>query len=269
MRGALEGMVAAALVAAPARAACDASAGPADIEAAAEQAERRFGALDHGGFVESTDRLSALVICAGVPLEQALAARIHRARGLRAFVDDQPERAKQAFVAARALEPDFLFATSLIPEGHPVGDAYGAIPVALGVREVVPRPLNGALYFDGSVSLERPGAWPTLIQRIDREGVVLQSAYLWPGEPMIDYPRPRDVTRLRRGLGWGAGGAALIAAGLYAGAAASFLTWRDPSTEYERLDGLKAWNRGLTIGAGAAGAAALGLGVSALVVGRF
>ena len=255
---------------------CSAPTSRVDLEATLESAEVAFGELRITDFLTATDDLQTTVLpCQTETLDVALAARIHRVLGLRAF-GERDVYAVQAFAASRALEPEYVFPSTLVADVSPIRDDFGAMSLDARRNTEVLEPVEGALWFDGRPALVRPSAWGTVFQRVDAAGTVAHSTYLRPDDPLPAYeavaPAPQSVVgspEARRrllgdaspGLFVGAVGAAAAGIGLFAAAGATHAKWADPQTDPARLDGLRDRNNGLLVGAGAAGVAALGMGI--------
>lgn len=126
-------------------------------------------------FRRTSDEAALLAGCLKDRASPALAAKAHRVRGLREYVEGRDAEAKAAFSAARRVEPGYAFPTSVAAADHPVRDSYGSAPP---VPLAQPAPAsNGRLEFDG-VPGERPVGVPTLAQVVARNGAVLQGGYL-------------------------------------------------------------------------------------------
>jgi hypothetical protein len=210
-----------------------------------------------------------------------LVARIHRLQGLRYFVLREPEKAITAFGAARSIEPSYRFPESLVPAGNPVLADYGAIDVTAERPTAVVSPATGHIQFDGRPGTSRPSLFPTIFQRFDDQGVVVDSKYLWPADALPTYDVAKSGaaaivepgTAPRRGAAWpwfaGAGAAALASGLMYGLAVEAAGTYRDPRTGYDDLDGLRREANGLSIGAIAAGGVAVGATVIGVVAVRW
>lgn len=258
-----------------------------EVEAALQEAESRYSALDLKGFVAATDNAGKMLPCLTEAVPRPLAAAFHRFQGLRSFVDRQNSKSVQAFAAARSVEAAYTFPASFVPEGNPVLANYTAVDPATGTFDTLGDPKDGYLQFDGKRGSKRSTSFPTIAQLFDGQGAVTQTAYLWPGDPMLAYelapatvapvpgpkPDPGGVVKPAKkspkvGLLVGAG-SALVAGGLLYGLAGlskrGYLQEKDP----DRLDGLRARTNGLVIGAGVAGVGAVGLGVAGAFAARW
>lgn len=264
-----------------ARAECPLPKTAIDVIEEAEASAEAYKNADLVGFVKHTTQLEATVVCLGEPLDRNVAASVHRMMGLRAFVDQKTDKSKQAFGAARGIEPNYRFSETMIPPGHPIMDSYQAMAEdEIKKTKDVEEAAGGYFQFDGRTGLQRPASVPTIAQLFDSEGAVSNSSYLWPSDGMFDYERgegfvPEGVvidTRPRGPnvpLAASAGGAAVLSGVAYAIAASSAAKYRSPDTPYEDGPGLVSTNHTFSVVAGGAGAAAVGLGVGAVLAGRW
>ncbi len=272
-------------------AACTAGAGTQEVTAAVERAEGAFGNVDIEEFNAATDAMAALLPCVNEVIPRNTAASIHRMQGLRAFVDRDPERATQAFAAARTIEPAYRFPELLVPEGHPVLRDYDAIPIDAPVVVEIPKPAGGYIQVDGRTAYERPTAWPVLVQIVSDEGAVRDTAYLRPSDPLPQYTVEEKVSRPVAAAGTDTvgggpepvpvtvgpsvpiaalGGVALITSGvMYLVANGASKAYHDPSTAYTELDGLRSRTNSMQVASVGLAAAGAGIGVTAVVVGQW
>ncbi|MCB9760216.1 MAG: hypothetical protein H6739_10310 [Alphaproteobacteria bacterium] len=245
-----------------------------------EDAEAAFGRLQLDAFNAATTQAAEILPCLSEPLPRPLAATFHRTRGLRLFVERDIEGARLSFAAARSIEPAYRFPTDLVPEGNPVLQEYGAVDVEAGTWLPLPEP-EGRVTFDGRDELSRPVDWPTIMQIFDIAGQVQQTVYLQPGDPTPEYnirvitlrdrippllepnipPNPRLLA--------GAGGAALVAGGLYTAAVLSRRAFDDDGTDTDLIDPLRARTNGLVVATWVGGTAAVALGAGAFFVARW
>ncbi|MEZ4239191.1 MAG: hypothetical protein R3F59_24160 [Myxococcota bacterium] len=280
----------AAATLAHARPPCAQTTTSADLVAGLGAARDAYGDLDLDAFRDAVYDVRLVVPCLADPLTPHDAAEVHRYEGLLGFVERDTDRARRAFAAARAIEPNYRFPESLVPAGNGALTDYLALDPDAGGRERVPLPLDGRLTFDGAPSTHRPLEQPTLVQLFDGSGAITDTAYLWPGEPLPRYaPRPEveghgqvqtegrgggtPVDALRSGpdrpLLTGAAFTAVAAVGLYAGAFVVHRRYEDVGTPFGTLGALRTTNNALVVGSGAAAGTAVGLGVTAFLVRRF
>jgi hypothetical protein len=171
--------------AAPAVASCPVPVG--QLEGAVDSAQLAFTRMDAGAFRAASDVAFAGVECLAEPVPRATAARLHRLRGLRAFVDGDDPGARAAFSAARAADPAYRFPAALLPTDHPARALFDEATLGLEHRSFVPRPTTGALQFDGAPAGSRPSTRATVMVVLDGQGRVARSAYLWPDDPLPPY----------------------------------------------------------------------------------
>jgi hypothetical protein len=263
---------------------------------AAQRAEVAFGATRVEEFQQAIQLIDGLIPCLMEPVDPGLAAFVHRMQGLGAFIGRDQDRARQAFAAARGLQPDYSWPEDLIPWGHPLLGLYQSFPLEGAAFEAVPPPAAGWVYLDGRPSEPRPREWPTIIQVSDAEGAIQLSTYLWPGDPLPDYaddtpvasvpPKPVPTSSVpeqpalantvaatsttvrtgpRAGLLASAGGAAVASGVLWALADRSGDQYWDPATPQSDLDRARRRTNGLVLASAGTGALALGTGVVAFL----
>ncbi len=272
------------LVATSLAAPCAAPSTSADVSASLTEAEAKFAELDVDGFNAASDRAFAALPCVSDKMTRALAAQVHRFKGLRAMIDRDPSLARQAFAASRTLEPGYSFPATLVAEDNPIRTEYAALDPAAGTLDNVPEPAEGALTFDGrDTGNRRPVTYPTVVQYVDAAGVVVHTAYLMPGQQMIDYPArtlpavsavdPLPPEKPKRGLNvplLGGAGVLAIASGVMWGVAGSsygrYWDEADPITDPAELKSLRGTTNAMMIGALGAAGGAVGLGVGSVVV---
>jgi len=168
-----------------ARAACPSTS--ADLGASLEVAEAAYADMDTAGFLAATNRVTAEANCLAESVPRSTIARLHRVEGLRAFVDKDAERAAEAFASARAIEPGYTFPEAIVPAGHPVRASYASQDPASGTSSALAAPAVGYLSVDGRNASQRPDGRPVLAQLVGADGGVVQSRYLWPGDPLFAY----------------------------------------------------------------------------------
>lgn len=192
-----------------------------------ERVEAAYKAEDADAVRQIADTITADLPCLGEAVHPAVAAAIHRALGLRAFLDRRNPEAKPArlyFAAARNAEPNYTFPPDVVGPDDPVYREYVAVPVGAGrVDEVVPQTPRKT-YFDGTPTTRRPAEWPTIYQLLDERDRALATAYLMPGDSIpgvatapakaaasVTETRPRE--RDSSPGAWIAGGASLAMLG--------------------------------------------------------
>ena len=160
----------------------------------------------------ATDDLDRALPCVGEVLSPDLAARIHRALGLRAWLDRKAPGVTPArlwFAAARRIDPDYRFPTTMVADDDPEQREYVAVIVSDVQTEALRTPKGRSAWVDGSQSDLRPVDWPTIYQLVDSDERPVLTALLRPGEstPGTEEAGARAP---RRHLGSWIGGAASI-----------------------------------------------------------
>ena len=165
-------------------------------------AETAFAALDETAFDASMTRAAMDLPCLDAVVDSSLAGRYHRLVGLRLYVRRQEESARLSFAAARAVDPDGIIPSAMLPLGHEAR-ALAESAVTPGATVPAPRPRRGTLVFDGSTKNARPVDRPTLVQ-LQIGDTVEASAYVAPGQALPFY-RPLKGTPLQHWLLAGGG----------------------------------------------------------------
>ena len=169
-----------------AQAGCDAEATNASLGAVLDEAMVAYESLDVEGFSGATRRATDTLPCLSEVITPALAARLHRFRGLEAFVQRDLEMAELSFAAARALQPTYELPESLVPAGHPVLTHYQARPLEDFERVDVARPATGSLWLDGERGTSRLTGLPVIFQLED--STVTGTELIAPGADLPRYP---------------------------------------------------------------------------------
>lgn len=162
----------------------------AELLTTLEQAEADYQERNRDGVLYDRDQARELLPCLTDALTRPLAAQYHRVEGLAAFLERDDPTAREFFASARALEPGYVLPTSLAPEGHPVRSLYMAFDRSEGRWETLPTPHHGHVQLDGLRSMDRSLSFPTLYQRFDETGAVVETALLLPGDASPTYPLP-------------------------------------------------------------------------------
>jgi hypothetical protein len=229
-------------------------------------AESALAGLNLAQFRANLKSADQMIPCLDERIPPPVAATYHRFYGIRAYGDRDPI-AEKAFSAARYLEPGYSFSRALIPEGNPVRKAFDEVAFDPRPDELLEAPQAGSIYMDGSRSLRRPTAWPTLMQWIETDTVQF-TAYLKPSDELPVYPLASE-TRLSRGrdpsmpLVVAAAGSAVVAASLYGVAMLNqhrYKNLENPVPD-EDLAGLRRTTNGLVIASGVTATAAVGAGL--------
>ncbi len=264
------------------QATCDQPVSTAELAAFVEQAEQSVG-RDARLFGQAVGKLEDSLPCVDGLIGPELAARIHRAQGLRSFVAGAGEHSIMAFAAARRIEPGFRFPESVFPSAHPVPQLYErAAEVAWQVEPLVAPQGSTLLWLDGVVRSERPVVAPVVAQ-YQRDGDLVLSAYVWPEDDLPAPPpapqvalRPERrelehsilVPKQRRAhlpLVVGAGLTALAGAGSYALAYTTARDYRDNPHSDAELEQLRGRANSLVYVSVGLASVAVGTGVGAAV----
>ncbi len=273
------------LLAATAQAECEQPSTTGDLYDAVEKAQKAFIDLEFETFAEATTAAETALPCVQEPIQRHLAAELHRIFGLRGAINRDPVVTTQAFAAARSLEPNYTFPVEMVPEGSPVLTDYKTIDLATGEFTAMAQPRMGRLEFDGRPSLRRPNSWPTLAQYVDVSGKILWTNYLTPsdefpfyagslaaagdgtpsgtgdGQPIVIDPPGLDIEP-NMPLAAAAGGAIVIAGGMFLGASMNRGRFDDPSTPEADLEGIRKSTNSLVVASALSGGVALGLGAA-------
>ncbi len=224
----------------------------------------------------STQR--AILGCLGRKVSSALAARVHRAEGLAAFLGRETEQAQRCFAAARASDPAIGLPEAMAPEGGPLRAAWDVLPAA---EPTVPlaNAAAGSLYVDGFVRFHvdaasnealtmAPSERPFVLQAVTSDEVALWTVWAPDAGRVPAYDRaPPSGSADHRWAWWATGGAALGAGALLGAAYLADGNYRG-STTVEEADQRREVVNGLTGASAGFGVAALGLGLVA-VAGTF
>lgn len=238
-------------------------------------AQQAFADFDVEGFNETMDSLALSLPCASEVLQPPLIARYHWLSGLRQFVATNDQRAASAFAASRWTLEGVAIPYDTVPEGHEVHKLFGRVPLENGTFALAPQPVQGAIRFDGKQTLQRPTAWPTLVQLTGEDGAVTETQYLLPNEPLPSYEGEVPARGLVGAIGfvrsrrqlhfWGASALSVVGSGvLYGLASVSAASFQQDHPDYD-LDDLKAHRtRTNAMVAGSAGLFAVAVGTGVL-----
>ena len=230
-------------------------------------AETALASLDLSLFKSNLDSAERMVPCLSERAVPSLAASYHRFYGLRAVGDRDPI-ADKAFAAAKFIEPNYSFSTSLIPVGNPIRKIYDEVSIENRATESIEAPNGGSIYMDGTRSLKRPTEWPVFVQWVQNDTVHF-SRYLLPGNPIPTYDLASDVVIPKREpsipLVAVSGGAAVLSGALYTVALINQGRYKQvgPNSVPDKdLPGLRRTTNSLVVVSGISAAAAVGTGVA-------
>lgn len=224
---------------------CPTTSAPSEVETRLSNAETALKTLDIEAFSLAMEETTIMLPCLDGMPAVALAAKLHRLRGIELYTAGKMDLARQALRAAKVLEPDFTFSAGTFPKGHALVDFYAAISVnnSAETRQApahigAPVPRDAKVAFDGRFTLERPSDRATVFQHLSPSEVVLTTRYLLPKDPLPTYASiPRQRNRLI---------IASIASGVIAGGSYA-LGWQsrqqfladDPTRTSAELESLK------------------------------
>ena len=185
------------LVSARALADCTFETTPADIERMLSDAESAYSSLEEQTFARATTELDFFLPCVEAPLTQAIAARLHRVRGLGRHVAGDVDGAHLSLARGRALEPAYTFPEAMMPEGFELRTWYEQLQPGPPQTRTLPKLRHGSLWIDGVQTRELPveREIPVIWQQIDEQGSAVVTRYLEPMAPLPDYPGVRRAER--------------------------------------------------------------------------
>lgn len=239
----------------------------AALEAHLAVAEGALRAADAANFELAMEEIALVLPCLADTPTPAVAARLHRIIGIQAFVRGDAERARQAFSAARVLEPDYTFPSQLYAPENDIRQMYDSMDATATASTRVPEPRDGSLVFDGTATRSRPRDRATVVQLVSENAQVASTTYVLPTQPLPPY---RAIPRTRNTLFVTAGVSLLGAVATYAGAWVSRGEFErdDPSYTLDDLERLQAQTSAFLVVSGVLGATAAGTGLGALAVGE-
>jgi hypothetical protein len=263
---------------------CEQPVDPAGLDAVVARAEKAIADLDPTGLSTAERDATEAVRCLAVPPAPELLARFFRVRGVAAFAAHDDGRARAAFAAARALDPELGLDPVL--QG-PIAELFATADVD-GSAAPLPPPPAGQLYVDAEPAGDVPVRRTSLVQLVDN-GEVRQTWIVEPGDPLpvvavlvpVPVPTPAPmpapvpeepvVARARTSRGLLAAGLATgLAGGLAAGGAAlAEQSYKGSTAPADEVRDTLALNRGLSVASYGLFAGAGGLGLAAVVVGRW
>jgi hypothetical protein len=152
-----------------------------------DEAQAAFARFDAETFTTAMESSSLLLPCLKDPVSTDLAARVHRAEGIRLYAAGNKEAALSSLRAAKAIEPNYAFPKGLFPEGYALLSEYEGLDIQALPANKTPLPKVGVFHFDGLATRSRPSDRPTFFQHIATEGDTLQTVYLRQNMPLPDY----------------------------------------------------------------------------------
>ncbi len=187
---------------------CAVTSSAAQLAETLAAAETAWQGADEKTFLLKMEEALIELPCVNSPLEPSLAARYHRDLGLWLWVSKQPERAQEAFGAAKRVEPGVGLPKEMAPKGHPVRKMFEGSE-ASDATASIPRPAAGRVLFDGSEG-QRPTQVNTVFQ-LEAEGVAAITSYLRPDAELPAYEE-YVAPPVLKGWHFAAGAGAMLAA---------------------------------------------------------
>ncbi len=255
-----------------AEAACPVQRTNAELREALDEVERTWG-VDPTAFEAAIATERAMLPCMGRIVDSALAARVHRAEGLAAFLARDLDGARRAFAAARAADEAITLPPEMAPEGGPLREAWAALPVAAYDQKLTRVEAGVGVYTDGVWRLDgrygggdlAPLDRPFVAQQLADTEIVAWTVY---AQSPRDLPVLEAEPQAKSGWAWWATGGTALAGGALLGAAyAADANYRQ-STDVPVADERREVVNGLAGASAGLGALALGFGVVA-VAGSF
>jgi hypothetical protein len=229
---------------------------------AAQGAQRAFEALDVPAFVGGLETVAADLPCVDDVVRPEAAAVIHRLEGIRLFTQGSATAAVRAFQEAQTLDPAYTPAEESMPPGGSLArywDRASALSPPPWLPEAPPPGLT--MWVDGLQTDRRPATLPTIVQLVDPRGEVVWTRFV-PAtvalppldtlevevvDPLAGFApamavykaaeRRERVLARRRGLRYLGFGALVGTAGMLVANAAYSVSFYDPRTHPDRLQG--------------------------------
>lgn len=231
------------------------------VRDAVADANARVVSGDLIGFEREIARLQAEVVCLRKPISPSGAADIHLALGLWHWAHRNDDGAFGSMRAARAADPLRALPDVLFPNGDALRLAFEAALPAVPLTEPAHVPAGRNLWFDGTLTHDRPTDRPSVVQVGGRDGLPALTAVLTPDARI---PLPPWVRRTRRDLAITSGTTAAAAIALFAGAWTMHAQFeRAPTDDIPGLMRDRNATNGLAVGALISALSAVGTGVAA------
>jgi hypothetical protein len=246
---------------------CMSAAKSSEIAAKLAEGEAALARADADGFQFALEEVTLLLPCLGDTLPTPTAAQLHRLTGIQSWGAGNAEAAKEAFRAARVLDPTYHFPESLFAAQHDVRAAYESIASTDYRDKAAPEPKNGLVAFDGRISKLRPADRTTVMQLLTVSQQVAQTNYLRPEQPLPLYPA---IPKTRNALIVTTIASAITAGALYGAAWATRDAFDHENADYTLADlqSFRTQTDVLLVGSAAFSAVTLGTGVGIFVVGE-
>ena len=159
----------------------------ADLIDAAHRAEVKFGEQDVEGFAQAKADVEIRMGCTSDPLSPSDVVTLHKVLALAAFFDQDDVRAAQAVAAMLLVSPSATFPAELVPEGSKLALLASQAPRAMPPGPALLALANGWIEVNGAFSPNVTEGAAATLQRFDSQGVVTETRYWWPGQPLGDW----------------------------------------------------------------------------------
>lgn len=155
---------------------CDAPTGTLDLSHWIIEGERALRLSDRTALDVAEAGAAEVMACMADPLLPADVAAFLRLTGIARFVRRDRDDAARSFTAARATDPTWVLPVELVPDPHPLRDAFLAVEVSSIETMPVPPPDHGWVEVNGRVASAVPIDHPWVLQWRDVDGTVLATA---------------------------------------------------------------------------------------------
>ncbi len=243
------------------------------LRALLDDSETYLADFRPAAFQEAMATVTEQLPCTTEAISPGLAAQLHRLKGIEAYGERDTALAHAAFAAAWSADPEYRFPETILPPSHPILDVYNGAAAHKPEPAPLPETPGAFVWIDGKDALTIDTARASLLQVFTPEGEVLSTHWLKPGDPLPpsllilgEAPVRRD---LDRPLMISTGTAAVVAGGLYAGAALTHRRYEDQDTPDSSLDTLRRRNNALLVASGSLGVVALGTGTALVLTHSF
>lgn len=239
--------------------ACDAGALAASLDAA----EAAFGAADARSLSDALAQVKRELACAREAVSPEACARVHRARALLAWTEQDPIGAKGSLRAMLHAEPFLALPPSLVPADHPLRGQLIQAEEALPLWTEAPG--KGFVLVDGVRTGAIPVGQPYVLQKLGGDGSPRKAKLVEPTEAAT---RRNGGSSAQHGMRGAGAALAVIGGGLYGGAWASNAAYHRAVDEGDdpRIQSLHGATNALSIGSAGALLGGAGLLVGSLLV---
>lgn len=167
-----------------------------DVLDAVESADLAMRKLRVDDYAVARDRVLERVGCATEPLSGPTIGAVHRVVATGAFLDQDQARIAPALAGLLASDPGYQLPLDLYPEGHPLRALLPHAGILLRDPEEhrLATPKMGWMEVDGAPKQAVPTARASIVQAIDPDGRVVESRYVWPGDPLGEWAWVAPVT---------------------------------------------------------------------------